>query len=64
MENNNKESFKLLGVSASGSDSGSEVPEFVSAPPRKKRIKRSVLVKGIATSHEGLIVLSIMLLNI
>ncbi|PSN30645.1 hypothetical protein C0J52_23468 [Blattella germanica] len=40
MENNNKESFKLLGVSPSGSDSASEVPEFVLAPPRKKKIKR------------------------
>ncbi|PNF42221.1 hypothetical protein B7P43_G06473 [Cryptotermes secundus] len=39
MENNNKESFKLLGVSASGTDSPSDVPEIVLAPPRKKRIK-------------------------
>nr|CAD7261363.1 unnamed protein product [Timema shepardi] len=40
MENNNKESFKLLAVSSSNSDS--EVPEFVLAPTptRKKRLKR------------------------
>ncbi|KAJ4449767.1 hypothetical protein ANN_01171, partial [Periplaneta americana] len=49
MENNNKESFKLLGVSASGSDSGSEVPEFVLAPPRKKRIKRRL--RGTSASR-------------
>jgi hypothetical protein len=63
MENNNKESFKLLGVSASGTDSGSEVPELVVAPPRKKRIKRLVLALGISTVHGGQIVLSDMLLN-
>lgn len=40
MENNNKESFKLLGVSASGTDTPSDVPEIVLAPPRKKRVKR------------------------
>nr|CAD7444758.1 unnamed protein product [Timema bartmani] len=42
MENNNKESFKLLAVSSSNSDS--EVPEFVLAPTptRKKRLKRRV----------------------
>jgi hypothetical protein len=44
MENNNKESFKLLGVSSSGTDSPSDVPEIVLAPPRKKRIKRLVLI--------------------
>jgi hypothetical protein len=43
MENNNKESFKLLDVSPSGTDSASDVPEIVLAPPRKKRIKRFVL---------------------
>lgn len=40
MENNNKESFKLLDVSLSSTDSASGVPEIVLAPPRKKRIKR------------------------
>lgn len=39
MENNNKESFKLLSVVGSGSDSESEVPEFV-LTPKKKRLKR------------------------
>ncbi|XP_021931480.1 uncharacterized protein LOC110835507 isoform X2 [Zootermopsis nevadensis] len=48
MENNKKESFKLLGVSTSGTDSGSEVPEFV-APPRKKRIKRRL--RGTSASR-------------
>jgi hypothetical protein len=43
MENNNKESFKLLDVSLSSTDSASGVPEIVLAPPRKKRIKRFVL---------------------
>ncbi|KAJ1530449.1 hypothetical protein ONE63_005352 [Megalurothrips usitatus] len=37
--NNNKESFKLLSVAGSGSDSESEVPEFV-LTPKKKRLKR------------------------
>ncbi|XP_034246986.1 uncharacterized protein LOC117648563 isoform X2 [Thrips palmi] len=41
MENNNKESFKLLSVVGSGSDSESEVPEFV-LTPKKKRLKRRV----------------------
>ncbi|KAJ9577736.1 hypothetical protein L9F63_005729 [Diploptera punctata] len=40
MENNNKESFKLLGMSASGSDSASDVPEVVLTPPRKRKIRR------------------------
>lgn len=63
MENNNKESFKLLGVSESGTDSGSEVPEFVLAPPpRKKRIKRCVLALDITS--EGLTVHSDMSLNV
>ncbi|GLH02319.1 Uncharacterized protein GBIM_08369 [Gryllus bimaculatus] len=39
MENNNKESFTLLGMSDSGSDSGS-IPEFVA--PRKKKVRRRV----------------------
>lgn len=43
MENNNKESFKLLGFTPSASDSTSDVPELVLAPPRKKKIKRFVL---------------------
>jgi len=42
MENNNKESFKLLGVTPS-TDSASDVPEIVLAPPRKKKIRRFVL---------------------
>jgi hypothetical protein len=43
MENNNKESFKLLGVTPSATDSASDVPEIVLAPPRKKKIRRFVL---------------------
>ena len=43
MENNNKESFKLLGLTPSGTDSASDVPEIVLAPPRKKKIRRFVL---------------------
>lgn len=45
MENNNKESFKLLGVSASGSDSGSPAPEFL-VTPRKKKVKRRIRGTG------------------
>lgn len=48
MENNNKESFKLLSIAGSGSDSESEVPEFV-LTPKKKRLKRRV-----RTNHTAL----------
>lgn len=48
MENNNKESFKLLSIAGSGSDSESEVPEFV-LTPKKKRLKRRVRTSQAAT---------------
>ncbi|XP_067003201.1 paramyosin isoform X2 [Anabrus simplex] len=48
MENNNKESLKLLGMSASGSDSGSPIQEFL-VTPRKKRVRRRI--RGTSSSR-------------
>jgi len=49
MENNNKESFKLLGFTPSGTDSASDVPEIVLTPPRKKKIRRRI--RGTSASR-------------